>query len=102
MPIDAGAQPLRSRDPHYPTPKGEYVHGVYTAEDVIYMHAYLLATPYPAFRNSRHSGLPSVSFIVREFERFVGPDIGIKQVMALITTTLDTKEWALVTFGIDL
>ena len=101
MPIDAGYQPLRKRNPYEHLPLQAIVHGIYTAEDVIYMHAYLLAIPRPAFR-PEHGTLPSTAFIVQEFERIVGPDIGVKQVMALITTTLYTREWARAAFGIDL
>lgn len=101
MPIDAGAQPLHKRDPFYPTPLQSIVHGIYTAEDVIYMHAYLLGVPGVTFE-PQHWGRVSSRDIVDAFERVVPQDVGIQQVKALITLTDATKRWANASYGINL
>jgi hypothetical protein len=77
------------------------IHGIYTAEDVIYMHAYLLGVPDVAFK-PRHGALPGTADVVNAFERVAGPDLGIQQIKALITLTHATKQWARATYGIDL
>jgi hypothetical protein len=101
MPIDAGAQPLHKRDPFYPLPMHQLILGIYTVEDVIYMHAYLLGVPGVVFK-PQHGALPSTADVVNAFERAAGPDLGIQQVKALITLTHPTKQWARASYGIDL
>lgn len=101
MPIDAGGQPLHKRNPYEHLPLQSVVHGVYTAEDVIYMHAYLLGVPGVAFE-PQHWGRVSSRDIVKAFERIVPQDVGIQQVKALIALTNATKQWARGSYGIDL
>jgi hypothetical protein len=98
MPIDAGAQPLYKRDPFYPSALQSRVHGLYTAEDTIYMHAYLLGVPGVVF--TLH--YPTTRQVIDAFERATPPDVGIQQIKALITLTHPSKQWARSTFGFDL
>jgi hypothetical protein len=93
MPIDALDILLHKRGVRKPPHLHTIVFGIYTVEDTIYMHAYLLGV---------HGAMPSTADLVKTFERAAGPDLGIQQVKALITLTHPTKQWARATYGIDL
>lgn len=101
MPIDAGGQPLSKRNPYERLPMQSIIHGIYTAEDVIFMHAYLLGVPGVVF-SRQYGNLPSTSEVVSAFERVVPQDVGIQQVKALVALTHATKQWARASYGIDL
>jgi hypothetical protein len=98
VPIDAGAQPLYKRDPFYSPSMQAMVHGLYTAEDTIYMYAYLLGVQGIVFTLA----FPTVGQVVEAFERATPPDVGIHQIKALITLTHPSRQWARSTYGFDL
>jgi hypothetical protein len=74
------------------------VHGVYTAEDTIYMHAYLLGVPGVVFTHA----FPTTRQVIDAFERVVPQDVGIQQIKAVLALTHPSKQWARSTYGFDL